>query len=269
MRTSVSYEPYVGITGFKTVEEVRELTRSFLDLEQRYCTRYTMMVGLLSSAKKLANPSVGGTETPAVNDLAELARVCPRMLFPVVHYFTENREKLADEATRVFETNHLYDFCQGLQVNMSWPNVQQLQRLESRFRDLKIILQLPPAATSGLSAAEIASMCGDYSGLVSYVLIDPSRGHGLEFELDSSCEVMSAVSRKVARVGICGGLGPDNVRQRFLDVASTFGEGFCVDAQGKLRSADKTCLNLAAAKEYLQGVFQGIIEAKSLEFDRR
>src|SRR3989344_168917 len=136
-------KPYVGITGFKTKTEIDEISRTWE--EQGRDLGYKFMFGFICSAKRLKEKEKSGTESPSINDLPILTGITPRFGLPMIHYYTPNRERLSQELQEVFSTGKMYEqgFCRAVQLNMTWPDPDQIQEVKKEFPNLEIVLQLP------------------------------------------------------------------------------------------------------------------------------
>jgi hypothetical protein len=256
--------PYIGVTGFKTVEEVQQFSDIcfkaglFGDAYNHtvwYGIPHVPMFGFLCSNKRLADPLVGGTQSPSVQDLMTLTRITPIGAIPMIHYHSPEKEKLADDVRKLFDGPYeLYRSCQALQINVDWPHADQIKRIRDSFSDMQIVLQLPKRAMEGLNPSDIAGRVKEYQGLVQYVLVDPSGGEGKEFDIDSCRSILETLGHETKGItmGIAGGLDGKNVRDRVIAIAATLTHsGFCIDAQGKLRTPDKQSLDMKLIGDYV------------------
>jgi len=257
-------KPYVGVTGFKTVQEIKRVCRVFGIEGFGEGNNYRSMIGFLVSEKRMSMPDVGGKRSPQVNSLQALASHCPRESLPMMHYFTKSGETLSEQIDTLFSLDRMYEenHCRALQLNVVWPPLSQMEKIISKFPKMEIVLQLPERATEGLSAGEVANRAKAYDPLVSYALVDPSGGLGIEFDVDKSTELMFALREAMptTRLGIAGGLGPENVRTMVEAVTKNFKDPFCIDAEGKLRDEgpnhnkldiDKTATYIERASDFL------------------
>lgn len=73
-------KPYVGVTGFKSEEEISGLARVFSEngfAEDR--SPYSAMFGIIVSNNRLADLESRGNKSPPAKDLANICRVVPGM----------------------------------------------------------------------------------------------------------------------------------------------------------------------------------------------
>lgn len=234
-------EPYIGITGFKTREEVEAINDLSSDAN--------IMFGFLSSKKRLENPHNGGKRSPAVNELKEL--VTATQGWPVIHYFTQTREGLADEVQKVLDKSE----CTAVQINQDWPLEKEVDRIHEKGN--RVILQIPRHAQS--SIRETAERVRDYEGIVDYVLIDPSGGLGIPFDLGYAVANMHAVQESLpnAGIGIAGGFSPENTYEKIKDIQKVFPEEFSIDIETRVRSEDNKKILIPRAIAYVNEAVRG------------
>lgn len=251
-------KPYVGITGLKTVEEVDAVNVIFQKngFDQNFS--HLPMYGFIVTDKRLADMTKEGTQSPKFVDLPLLASLSPSTTLPMMHYYTENKDHLADEIEQVFSYGGMYRSgdCRAVQLNIDWPHLKQIEKIKTLFDKMAIVLQLPARAMEGKTATEIAHQAKDYDGFVSYALIDPSGGLGLDFDLERSLELMNSLYHAMpnTQIGVAGGFSGENVEERIRALRGRYIEPFCIDAQGKLRDDhDKGKLDFEKVQQYVQG----------------
>lgn len=244
-------KPYVGITGFKTVNEVRVASKAFLEHGYAHSER-TGMLGILTSTWKIQQPQKEGKQSPALRDIPQLCNEIPVELLPMIHYHTPHDE-YEREVMQVFDTLYENNLCRAVQLNMLWPDPAQLARLRKEMPELQVVLQLPKAVTQS-NLADIGAQLREYDGLCEYVLVDPSGGKGKPYDFGRGMTLMQLAHEELsqATIGIAGGLSANNVEERMKEVSDAFAQTFCVDAQGRLRSDDKRSLNLERTVAYIR-----------------
>jgi len=237
---------YIGITGFRTAEEVRQLNDHVFRLPVGY-----FMFGITSSNKRLADPTSQGGTSPRLLDINSLVKEIVTCNLPMIHYFSSNSsEQLADEVIALFDYCQLDTSCVGLQINALWPLPQQIENMRKAFEpQFKITMQLPQAALTANNDQIIKQLC-DYDGLIQYALIDPSGGQGLDFNATRAGELMLRIADRFESItpGVAGGFSDANVKERISQIKQTTlcdhcHQGrllnYCIDAQGKLRYTQK------------------------------
>ena len=251
-------QPYIGITGYKTKKELTSTAQDYARAcDMELGNKHRLMMGLLCSSKRLANPSIEGTQSPAFSELPYLLNHARRLSFemsqdpqerhcipqqaflPMIHYHPEAKEKLEEEVSRVFDTAGIYKqgLCRAVQLNCAWPEPTQLEALKNKFPDLVMVIQLPRAAIETLQPRQLAERAREYAAFADYFLVDGSGGFGIEFQHEKSIEILHALGEEVpgASLGIAGGLGNHNVYDRVKKLRIQLGNEFNIDAQNKLR----------------------------------
>src|SRR3989344_2430155 len=226
------------------------------------------MYGVISSNKRLEDRTSEGATSPSLRKIADIFRAMPQDAFSTLHYFSTNEETFGDEATRILDNVH--DHCKGLQINMKWPNYDQLRLLQRRFPHLEIILEIPKEAMTRL-VIERADLYAEINPQpVPYMLVDPSAGTSQDFA-QQHVDIMKGLYERYPNlgVGIAGGLSPENVKEKFEKVAYDFGNPFSIDAQGKLRTIDKTALDINKVRKYVTEAGEGIRMANKFCFQGR
>lgn len=251
--------PYIGITGFKTKEEIIRTANAFKENYEKcraYKSVYKPMFGFLCSNKRLEDKLSEGTQSPAFVQLKELIDYAVeadslKKCIPMIHYHTENAKTLADEIKEVFDG--IYDKCKAVQLNMTWPAIEQVEKIKKEFPEIQIVFQLNKYALNDLEAENVVKRTKEYEKLVDYILIDPSGGLGVEFDLEKSCELMTAIENELENktIGIAGGLDGENVKDKITNIAKKIHSYFCIDAQGKLRTEDKKEINAEKTNKYV------------------
>jgi hypothetical protein len=111
--------------------------------------------------------------------------------------------------------------------------------------NLIITLQLPKEVLKE-SNEDIVAKLQEYEDLISYALIDPSGGLGIDVDPQRAAKLMLLMHKKLRTItpGVAGGFSADNVAERVHATQVTDkchacshvkGYDYCIDAQGKLR----------------------------------
>ncbi len=269
--------PYIGITGFKTKEEIIKTANAFKENYEKcraYKSPHEPMFGFLCSNKRLEDKLSEGTQSPAFIQLKELIDYAVdadslKKCIPMIHYHTENagktsgfsapieqsspgKEKLADEIKEVFE--RIYDKCKAVQLNMTWPAIEQVEKIKKEFPDMQIVFQLNKYALKDAGIEAVVKRTKEYEKFVDYVLIDPSGGLGAEFDLEKSTELMTAIENEMKNktIGIAGGLDGENVKEKVVTITKKIKHSyFCIDAQGRLRTENKNEISIEKTYKYV------------------
>ncbi|MGV8140867.1 MAG: hypothetical protein ACP5NW_00330, partial [Candidatus Woesearchaeota archaeon] len=95
-------ERYIGITGFKRIEEVIACKVDSMGREP------IIMYGILTSAKTIINPSKEGTRRPSLDNLDSVLYEIPVNSLPTIHHCTYNR-KFFTELDTILSKDRIYD----------------------------------------------------------------------------------------------------------------------------------------------------------------
>lgn len=241
-------KPYVGITGFMSPTEVFGVLDS-TDLKK---ADRMLMVGVLASSKSLQGiPNKWPGRYPAIGEVANI--------FPdnedclnLVHFNTKEPESLLSQLLLVTElaSNHF----NGFQLNITWPSARVLEDYKDLHNDKVIVLQIGSGAFEKVSHSpeKLAEKVHEYTGLIDYVLLDPSGGTGQPFNPDIARSYLEALSVKTNDfgLGVAGGLSPTT-----LDLVEPLVKDFpdlSIDAEGRLRNEADDSLNIETARDYVK-----------------
>lgn len=224
---------YIGITGFKTVDEVQyanKLTRHLPDSHE-------LMIGILTSHNRLQNRTTEGSRTPAAIEIRELVKECGPRIKPVIHYCTTFDNDTKDELTALF--NEIDDWCHAVQFNHTWPQQDAIEYLKSKVPSLEVVLQVLP----GIMLDEIAMRVNQYKN-VSYILNDASQGAGVAPIYSDEVNRMMMISNTAPDklLVTAGGFDEKNVFDRVTSLRQYF-DKFSIDAEGKLFDGDRLDMN--------------------------
>jgi len=252
--------PYVGITGFKTEDEVRKVADQYTSSVLAKDTRHIPMFGYLASAKRLADKDRGSRQSPAAKDLVALTSCAPSDVLTMIHYHTSDKDQIAAQVAQVFRLGDMYDkgYCRALQLNVDWPDPRQIESIKKDFPDMQVLLQLPKRATENLSLERLADMAKDYQGLASYALIDPSGGKGEALDKSRCTDMLLALDGALPGtvLGVAGGLDGNNAADVVSYIQEQYGKDFSIDAQGRLRTPDRRALCFERTDDYIRAAAQ-------------
>ena len=241
-------KPYIGVTGFSSVEEIEEVSKSLKSFPGYY------MFGFTCSNKRMLDPKSSGKTSPSIDELKELVDAVPADQLPMIHYFTPKMENVGEDLEELFY------YCNfdnpdrvGVQFNAYWPPLQQLNLFRISHPKSPITLQLPKKSLD-YSDEAIVSRLKTYEGVVDYALIDPS-GEGVDFDVSRATALMVKIQEETNIVpGVAGGFSAENVAERCVEISEEIKEeielNFCIDAQGNLRSRGD--LDTVKAKAYIE-----------------
>lgn len=253
-------KPYVGVTGPVSVSETQAICKEFAKAGYSMATPHIPMLGFLVSHKTLNGQATANRRYPSFDSLPDLLRATKGSVLTMVHYNTKEMETLADQVSAVFDGVYDNGLCKALQLNLVWPDIYQVARIKEKHPDMQIVFQASHKAMADKTPTQIAQGIRSYADLLDYVLIDPSGGRGLAFELESSISLYFALKEHCPSltIGFAGGFTGENVGPRTMQIIQRiFTEGFCIDAEGGLRDKitneyGDDLLNIKKVRTYLQ-----------------
>ncbi|MDE1970883.1 MAG: hypothetical protein KGI50_04905 [Patescibacteria group bacterium] len=247
--------PYIGVTGVMKREESSYLSRL---IPRDGCRQ--LMVGVLASLNTLRgkghNRSNRYPLSCAMADIFFGTHSSWPPTLNLIHYATNEPDTLYDQLVEVDRQGGWC--CDGVQLNMVWPQASVLEayRMRNSWAERTIVLQVGAGAFRAIhSPKELVQKIHEYEGIIDYVLLDLSGG--LEKSLDENClrpylEALYGASLAL-RVGVAGGLGPDTLH--LVEPLLVAFPDLSIDAESKLRNSDD-CLDIVRAEEYVK---QGMV----------
>lgn len=254
-------KPYVGITGPVTSNEVAALCAEFYNAGFRMSSRHVPMLGFLVSYNTInGNPIRNLRYAPWFGEIPYLLEETKGSVLTMIHYNSREIETLSKQVEKIFSQIYDNSLCRALQLNIAWPDVNEIKKIKDKFPEMQIVFQASEKAMFGKSDSEIAGGIALYGNNIGYVLIDPSGGRGLQFDLNKSLSLYNELRKSVSSViiGFAGGFNGDNARQRIANLTKSIGnDNFCIDAEGGLRDKlsgeyGDDLLNLGKAMAYLE-----------------
>ncbi len=248
--------PYIGVTGFMKQKEVNYLL-AFSSTDR------LLGVGVLASTTTVygERPRRYFGCYPQIEEIANIFSPDSRA-FNIIHFNdkTGDDNKLLEQLVYLTEVGG--ENFHGFQLNMVWPNPKVLESYLKLHPKSKIILQISKKALLDVSfspqlmAGKIAT---EYRGLVNYVLLDQSGGHGRELDFFSAWDCVNILKMfcdSDIGIGVAGGLFAGNVWRLFFPLERDHHALSC-DAQGRLHNmTNGGGLILQAAKKYIQTVME-------------
>lgn len=249
-------KPYVGITGITSGEQAKVAANTF----EKYFPKnaaHTGMTGYLVSLDNLQNPDFENDKYPPLNTLAEMLTITNETALNTIHYRTPDKRNLADQIIQVFENDDIYKngLCRTVQLNMRWPNKEELEKIKEKMPDLNVILQVGPSILHQQDRFEIATQIKDYGNLIDYVLIDPSGGVGKEADPDFYSSIYRPINHNAPNKAIilAGGLNNHNVLPKLQEFEYSLDtKDFGIDAEQGLRDSKDNSQNTILSNEKIQ-----------------
>ncbi len=242
-------QPYVGITGIMSREQVKAIDRMLVAMA--WPESHRVMYGVLVSGWTLEGAApTNRQQYPPSAFVANLASTHPRAL-NLIHYNNGRRPYALD--MQLASLKALAPAFDGVQLNFTWPNPIELHRAKQQ-RGV-IVLQLGAAALRETDALAAARWLRSYGGVADYALLDLSGGTGKALQTTAAATTLTVLLqaneryRLGIRFGVAGGLCADRIPE-LANLLSRF-PGLSWDAQSALRDASDQ-LDMARVKAYLE-----------------
>lgn len=249
-RPMPSKRPYIGITDFRTSEEVKAMLGV---LQSSYCPFWAprLGVGVMMSYKTLNGLPTKWTAAFPKNE--EIAGIFSehRDAYNVLHYADYDGNPLVPNLVKTME--FAGDHVNAIQLDMVWPNPHDVSEFRDKFCDVEIILQVNRESVRRAGCeARVIDMLGAYTQHIDYVLLDMSGGTGRPLDTDELGDLDHLIAeRLLVQLAVAGGLGPDT-----LELAVPFFRDhpqLSIDAQSRLRPSGSALdpIDWGMAEQYL------------------
>lgn len=228
--------PYIGICDFPTAIQALAMSK-LMSVESNPLSHRLLMVGIMISRKTLNGIPSKWTKIWPQNRYLRDIFVQHHRAFNCLHYADFDGEDVLLNLTRAAS-------CGGpnldaLQLDMIWPNIDDLWTFRDVWPDLKIVLQVNSRAMAQLDddPERVALLIEEYSPTINYILLDKSMGRGQGLDAPALLPYCRAIRECTPELGlaVAGGLGPDTL-QLIEPIAEEFPD-VSIDAQGQLRNS--------------------------------
>lgn len=250
-------KPYIGITGFMSLDEAIAVLRSMPVSAGR-----VVMVGVLASQKTMR-----GIQNKWPNRYPKMEKIAG--IFPnhplalnLIHYHTKEQETLYEQLLKM--TGFGGDNLHGFQLNVAWPSPSALKKYRLAYPTMQIVLQIGARAFEMVKHSPkklAAKVAKEYDELIDYVLLDPSGGYGKPFNTERARKYLTELKAKKlnAGLGVAGGLSPNTLG--LVEPLTKDFPDLSIDAEGRLRNQNDS-LNLNIAEEYIRKALKTFDSAK-------
>jgi len=251
---------YIGVTGLVSKEEVSYICKSFEDFGLYDNPFHKPMIGILASYKTLNNIEVENRRYPKLDALSELINEMKSGTFKTIHYNTREFNSLFEQISKLISIPYYRNSLDGLQLNMTYPPIGQVEKIKEKFPKLDVIFQANSGVLNSGSKKEIAKSIKNYENLIDYVLIDASGGRGKNLNILYSAELANEIKNlnPNINIGFAGGFDRCNVYRNCEELILLYG-GFnlSIDAEGGLRDKlsnkyGDDLLNINKVRDYIQ-----------------
>jgi len=251
---------YTGVTGVMTQEEVEKI------LKLGHARSKVLAIGILVSAKTMRGISTKyDFKFPPLSEISKLYVWHPNVLY-IIHYCIgtiDGQEMLNQDLNRLLNDllilTAMFPWIGGFQINgtCSVSDAELLKEYRSRHPEKRIILQVGRKFFSK-NYEEIYDKLDLYWEGISDILLDLSGGEGNDKGLADVFNFAKNLHRrqnelspgKHKGIGVSGGLDGktlESIRGLFEVWPQTN-----TDAEGKLRTEDKTTFDFPKVKDYIE-----------------
>lgn len=248
-------KPYIGVTGITSAREAKIIAQAFVNAGLTdEPSSHRGMIGVLVSEKSLTFPTKARTKYPDLDQVHQIFEITHGKVFNTLHYHTYHELNLAQQLEQLLDQYGLYTdrLCEGIQLNIKWPSVDEVEKTKTTFPDLKIILQLGPRVLTEKSPKDIAANLAPYIPLIDYALIDPSGGRRRIFQVNTVVPLYNQIRDAYPDLPLvfAGGFDARNAITRLWVLSQAVGTtNFSIDAEGGLRIQSKQSLTTPPISE--------------------
>lgn len=228
-------EPYIGITDFMNLGQVRRMQRLF----KRHlapASKRKLHVGVMMSRKTLY-----GLETKWANVFPPKENIAKifssRKTMNCLHYADfGNDAKLSQSLARAISFGG--KGINALQLDMVWPDPDRVAKgLLFCGRPIEVILQVNTVSLKKVrdSPKNLIKKLKRYDGIIQRVLLDKSMGQGQWMDPAEMLIYIQTINDELPElgIGVAGGISPKRIIL-LAELAKRF-PNISIDAQGQLR----------------------------------
>jgi len=129
----------------------------------------------------------------------------------------------------------------AIQVDVTWPNIAEMQEFKSKHPELMIILQLGKFAFAEAenNLQKVVEKLKEYGDSIDFALLDMSMGKGTAMKSEELLlPLLRLIKQEIPGLGlaVAGGLGPESMH--LLEPIAEEFPGISFDAQGLLKPLD-------------------------------
>lgn len=268
-----SPRPYIGITGFTLVEEIRAVRKAFFELLAKLRDKNflnndivepQLMVGILTNPKTfngMAHKFPGRyPKLDQLRTLFKVANACNTLVLCHHCFSGDPSQNIIEDSERIM--NVTGNTTHGFQLNVCWPDSIQVMELRRLHPKMHIILQIGGKAlskfaklTSTYDPNTLLKRVREYEGSINSILLDPSGGFGQLLKKERlTLLVKTLMQIENLGIGVAGGLCAETMG--VVAPMAAICPYLSIDAEGRLRNPKDDSLELEKTKAYLTSAFQ-------------
>lgn len=197
-------------TGAKTLADLKTLDAAL----RGQCDAVEPWIGVGCSAKRLEHPSLGGANSPSLNELANMTAFQLDVLRLCLHYSPASSHEAGRELTLLREKVPGIETAYALQLNCPALNAESLTVIRQTLPTVLVLVQLPIYRMTETAIDAWLGDLGRFGRHIDGVLVDGSGGRGTAAMRDAVDATRTRVSRVLPRsiVGVAGGFTVDDLQ---------------------------------------------------------
>jgi phosphoribosylanthranilate isomerase len=254
--------PYIGITGFESMEQLDWCTPYLGRIRN---AGYKLMAGIMVCDLTLRGYSAPWPQYPRLAALSGIQNHAPAEILLTAHYNRspkqmgaisghESRPILVSLADDLSQITKVIPTLNALQLNFIPPNPTDfIDTLEAARRCIfKKMITIVSAGSNSTAPETLLGHMRRYEYMADYILIDSSYGKGIQINETTIQAAINALRPASWRLTIAGGLGAKTLRESsFLRGLLRQDPRVSFDAQGKLRG-ENGVISRPAVEAYLE-----------------
>jgi phosphoribosylanthranilate isomerase len=230
--------PYIGVTGITCEEDVEIIKKA---LKESYG-----MYGVLVSEETLKGGTPHRGRYPNIDSLKDIFSAMPENALRAVHYNSKAVNNISKDIKEI--TRLTGGLCNCVQLNIEYPPIEQLTIIKEENKGLKIILQLGKDLMKKNAYKNIVSKMEPYIPFIDYILIDASKGAGIEMKILDTMELAKPL-RDLKPLTFAGGLDGFSL-YLFISLIEEFDAS--IDAEGRLLIDKSDILDHERVRAYIR-----------------
>lgn len=248
---------YIGITDFTDYSQVQEMLRVFNENRSKKC-QHVLHVGVMMSYKTLHEMN-----SKWINVFPQKERISSIFssseVFNCLHFADYNNSpRLSESLSKALM--YTGRRINALQLDMTWPDPNEIKNVFPVREDIEIILQIGKKAFEMVDndPKKLVQRLEIYECVIHRVLLDKSMGRGVGMDASELLPFVREIKNHFSNLGIVagGGLGPETI-----DLVNPLVDEFpdiSIDAQGQLRSSGSALdpIEWHRASEYIKKALQ-------------
>ena len=240
---------YIGLTGVTSASQSMIVISLFDEKGINMKSEIIPMIGILISPRNL-DPEWYSNRYPNLKTIGEIIEAIKGKCFLTLHIDSKSEYSWCDDLFKLCEK--IPKEFDGFQINVKHPNVSDLQRIKEKYPNKEIIMQYSDDFIT-MNTYDALDSLNQYIKYVDNILIDPSRGRGLEIKIDEAIKHYNLIHNAFhhIKIGFAGGFNPNNIETYTTKFNSNIGQKtYSTDVESGVRDQYDR-LDLTLFEKYL------------------